>query len=60
LSSGGIEADHINALAGRGELAHRGIEQDGIARIDPPAQVQNNMAVAKHLFGESRRTCFTL
>ena len=53
LSSGGIEADHVNAR----ELAHRGIEQAGIARIDPPGQVQNDMAVAKRLLEESRRTC---
>jgi hypothetical protein len=57
LSSGGIEADHVDALAGRGELAPRGIEQGGISRIDSSCPVQNDMAVAKRLFGESSRTC---
>jgi len=31
------------------EVAHCGIEQGGISRIDPPGQVQNDMAVAKLL-----------
>ena len=55
LSSGGIEADNVNALASRGE--HHGIEQRGISRIDPPGQMENDMAVAKRLLKENRRTC---
>jgi hypothetical protein len=56
-NAGGIEADHVNALAGRGELVHCGRERGRILRIDPSGQVQNGMAAAKRLSDESRRPC---